>query len=69
MTRKCINEVEVGFLGRDLWITRLALDDLVATSTRKEHVYRDIRAALAKPPDAHEPSSSDCECSAENADV
>jgi hypothetical protein len=58
---ECPDEIEVRLTGRGLWITRLALVELMAMSTREEHVYHDIRAALAKLPEAREPGSSNCE--------
>ncbi|MBA4180567.1 MAG: hypothetical protein C0506_08275 [Anaerolinea sp.] len=54
--------------GRDLWVTRLALEHLMATSTRHEHWIHDIRAALAKLPEAHEPGGSACACVAPGSD-
>ncbi|HLF76687.1 MAG TPA: hypothetical protein VJB57_04285 [Dehalococcoidia bacterium] len=68
-TPKCAEEIEVGIAGRDLWITRLALQDLMAIETREEHVYHDIRAALAKLPEGHELESSECDCELERTNV
>lgn len=61
-TPQCAEEVEVRLTGRDLWITRLALKELMTIATREEHIYHDIRAALAKLPEGHEPGSSECAC-------
>lgn len=61
-TPACTEEVEVRLTGRDLWITRLGLQELMAISTREEHVYHDIRAALAKLPEGHEPDGFECAC-------
>ena len=36
-TPQCYSEVEVPMSGRDLWVTRLALEQLLANSTRHEH--------------------------------
>jgi len=57
-TLKCADEIEVRPKGRDVWIARLALDELMAMSTREEHAHTDIRAALAELPEA-EPRCSD----------
>lgn len=59
---QCYSEVDVPMSGRDLWVTRLALEQLLANSTRHEHWMHDIRAALAKLPEAHEPGGSACAC-------
>ena len=59
---KCFEEVEVRLTGRDLWVTRLALQELMSIATREEHVYHDIRAALAKLPEGQEPGSDECAC-------
>lgn len=61
-TPKCFEEVEVRLTGRDLWVTRLALKELMAIATREEHMYHDIRAALDKLPEGHEPDSDECAC-------
>ena len=61
-TPECAEEVEVLLTGRNLWITRLALQELMAIEIREDHVYHDIRAALAKLPEGHEPGSSECDC-------
>ena len=66
-TPKCAEEVEVRLTGRDLWVTRLALQELMSIATREEHNYHDIRAALAKLPEGHEPGSSECACLLEEA--
>jgi len=66
-TPKCFEEVEVRLTGRDLWITRLALQGLMTISTREEHIDHDIRAALAKLPEGHEPGGSECACLPEQA--
>lgn len=64
MTRTplCYSEVEVPMSGRDLWVTRLALEQLLANSTRHEHWIHDIQTALAKVPEVHEPGGSACAC-------
>jgi len=59
---KCQEEIAVPLTGRDLWVIRSALDLLLASSTRHEHVYHDIHAALAKLPQAHEPRGEGCDC-------
>jgi hypothetical protein len=61
-TPKCFEEVEVRLTGRDLWVTRLALKELMSIATREEHIYHDIRAVLAKLPEGHEPGSDECAC-------
>lgn len=61
-TLECYSEVEVPMSGRDLWVTRLALEHLLANSTRHEHWMHDIRTALAKLPEVHEPGGSACAC-------
>lgn len=64
----CYSEVEVPMSGRDVWVTRLALEQLLANSTRHEHWIHDIRAALAKLPEVHEPGGSACACVSSEAD-
>lgn len=68
-TPLCYSEVEVPMSGRDLWVTKLALKQLLANSTRHEHWLHDIQAVLAKLPEAHEPGSSDCACVAAPGDA
>lgn len=48
--------------GRDIWVMRLGLRTLLASSTRHEHVYHDIHAALARLPEVHEPRGAECDC-------
>lgn len=62
----CNEEISVPLTGRDLWVIRSGLDLLLASSTRHEHVYHDIHAALAKLPRVHEPRSEGCDCFAKN---
>lgn len=61
-TPKCNEEAAILLTGRDLWVIRSGLDLLLASSTRHEHIYHDIHAALAKLPRAHEPRASGCDC-------
>lgn len=67
-TPKCQQEVAVPLTGRDLWVIRSGLELLLASSTRHEHIYHDIHAALAKVPAAHEPRSEACDCFAAAGD-
>ncbi len=59
---QCYEEISIKLTGRDLWATRLGLKTLLAASTRHEHVYHDIHAALAKLPHAHQPRGDSCAC-------
>ncbi len=68
-TPKCAEEVEAQLTGRDLWITRLALNELMTIATQEKHIGHDIRAALAKLPEGHEPDSSECDCEPERTNV
>lgn len=61
-TPKCQEEISIRLTGRDLWVTRSALDFLLASSTRHEHIYHDINAVLTKLPKAHEPRGDGCDC-------
>lgn len=68
-TPTCYEETEVRLTGRDVWIARLALEELLAMTTREEHLVHDIRAALAKLPAAHEPGGAGCACLAQPAEA
>ena len=68
-TLNCGDEIEVRPTERDVWITRLALDELMVMSTPEEHVYRDFSADKVKLPEAHEPECADYHCEAEKADA
>lgn len=59
---RCFDEAAVPLAGRDIWVMRLGLRTLLASSTRHEHVYHDIHTALAKLPDVHEPHGAECDC-------
>ena len=61
-TPRCFEEVEVRLTGRDLWVTGLALKELMSIATREEHIYHDIRSALEKLPEGHESGSDECAC-------